>query len=754
MFSQLSPGLRAGQSEMVVLQSVNVEVVFHNLLCETVLTQTYQNLEKQVIEAVYTFPLPVRAALLGLKVVMGERELRGVVKAKALAEEEYEDALAEGNAAIMLEEADSGLYTMNVGNLLAGETIAVSVTYAELHDWRDDTLRYFLPTTIAPRYGDPEDAGLQPHQIPETSLLAENRFHIRLSLTGSLSDAAIESPSHQVTVAPSAAKTVVTLSAGVAFMDRDFVLNIRKTRESRDMVLMGRDLDNGYAVLASFIPSLPVSENPAPRSVKILVDCSGSMNGDAILQARQAVNDILQILRPSDYFNIFTFGNTCTAFFDRQMPADKDHITAIRRKLRALEADMGGTELALALQTAFASPGPSMPQDILLITDGEIWKGEEVIGMAKAAGHRVFLVGVGSSVSESFVRNLAHETGGACELVAPDENMAENIVRHFKRIYLNRVDNVTVRWPGNPKRITPKSPGPVFAGDTLHLFAFFADKPSGSVCLDMVLDDGQTISQSLILPNAALSVETAETGQTDIPDAVARCGIQTAIKEEPETIAADLALRYQLMSPHTRYIVVAERSEAEKEKGRKLPVLRKVPEMMAAGHAGMGSVVFENRVPGSASPPYFAAYIRSQKTSVSRTQKNGITPTQFVRRCNRLYKSTPWPVIKIRTYADLEHCGLPKPVLAALKTIPERHSKTVPEALYVVLFLHILMHSPMVPEFRFMLRLAIRRAFNMYHPDPALIQDMTDAFGGITMHEWGPEFTAEIKAEEEQDGDD
>jgi Ca-activated chloride channel family protein len=539
-------------------------------------------------------------------------------------------------------------------------------------------------------------------------------------------------------------------------MDRDFVLNIRKTRESRDMVLIGRDLDNGYAVLASFVPSMPVSENSAPRSVKILVDCSGSMNGDSILQARQAVNDITQILRPSDYFNIFTFGNTCTAFFDRQVPADKDHITSIRRKLRSLEADMGGTELALALQTAFASPGPSMPQDILLITDGEIWKGEEVIGMAKAAGHRVFVVGVGSSVSESFVRNLAHETGGACELVAPDENMAENIVRHFRRIYLDGVDNVTVHWPGHPKRITPKSPGPVFAGDTLHLFAFFADKPAGSVCLDMVLDDGQTVSQSLILPDAAMSVETAETGQTDLPDAVARCGIQLAIKEEPETIAADLALRYQLMSPHTRYIVVAERSEAEKEKGRKLPVLRKVPQMMAAGHAGMGSVVSED------SPLYCtkimktsssssATWIRCQKTSVSKTQEDGINPMQFVQRCNRIYGFTPWPVLKIRTYADLEHCGLPKPVLAALKTIAERHSKSAPEALYIVLFLHILMHSPMVPEFRFMLRLAIRRAFNMYHPDPSLIQEMMDTFGGITMYEWGPEFTAEIKAEEEQD---
>jgi len=27
-------------------------------------------------------------------------------------------------------------------------------------------LRFFLPTTLAPRYGDPHQAGLQEHQVP------------------------------------------------------------------------------------------------------------------------------------------------------------------------------------------------------------------------------------------------------------------------------------------------------------------------------------------------------------------------------------------------------------------------------------------------------------------------------------------------------------------------------------------------------------------------------------------------------------
>ncbi|SPD75429.1 hypothetical protein PITCH_A580032 [uncultured Desulfobacterium sp.] len=54
-------------------------VVLNNLLSEAYLTQVYQNQEEKPIEAVYTFPLPSRAVLLGVKITIGERKLQGVV---------------------------------------------------------------------------------------------------------------------------------------------------------------------------------------------------------------------------------------------------------------------------------------------------------------------------------------------------------------------------------------------------------------------------------------------------------------------------------------------------------------------------------------------------------------------------------------------------------------------------------------------------------------------------------------------------
>ena len=281
----------------VALQSVNVEAEIENLLCEVTIKQVYSNLEKVNIEAVYTFPLPLGAVLLDMTIKTKTKELRGVVIEKAEAEERYEDAVTDGDTAIMLEQVEPGLYTMNAGNLQPEDTIEISITYAELFKWRDNSLRFFLPTTIAPRYGDPESVGIQPHQAPEYDLMADNPFAITISVFGELADASFKSPSHKIVSERKDGKTVVSLKKGQALMDRDFVLNIIMETEEKSFAIIDRDFD-GHIAMASFYPKFPGVSVKAPRCITIIVDCSGSMGGDSIAQARKALQKILEDLRP------------------------------------------------------------------------------------------------------------------------------------------------------------------------------------------------------------------------------------------------------------------------------------------------------------------------------------------------------------------------------------------------------------------------------------------------------------------------
>ncbi len=359
--------------------------------------------------------------------------------------------------------------------------------------------------------------------------------------------------------------------------------------------------------------------------------------------------------------------------------------------------------------------------------------------MMRKSWHRVFTVGVGSAVSEWFVRQLAKETGGACELVSPRENMAEKIVHHFRRIYLPRADHVEFQWPVQPSRTAPRIIGPVYDGDTLHIFGFFTEKPQGPVILTMTLADGRTFSQSAI-PSDLESPFT----DNGLPGALARLGVHEALADMHKSEAQQLALKYQLVSSYTNYIVVAERSDLEKT--RELPALRKVPQMLAAGWGGTGSIASERRVMYSLSASladYDEPTFLRRKQSVSeerQREQQQPTPFEFARRCNDLHANWISPKLQLLSFDDLRIYGLPERVVSALKTIADQYAPQIPEKLIVLAFLIVLLESAIAGEFDRNTRRVVQMACKTLRPNDGLIQVMAEAFADIKTDDWGPRF--------------
>ena len=585
----MTSAMTGSHGERLALADVSIAAVLRDLLSEVTVSQTYRNDEKVNIEAVYTFPLPLDAVLLAFTVKIGERSLSGVVVEKTAAEAQYEEAVASGDAAVMLEEAEPGLYTMNLGNLLPGETATITLRYALLYRWAGERLRILLPTTIAPRYGA---SPLQPHQAPEQALTVENRFSLSVEIHGALRNAQFECPSHQVALTRSEDHATLAFARDRAVMDRDVVLNVRAPNATRSFALCGAD-GAGSAALASFQPFFPGLRQPRPLNLAIVIDCSGSMKGDSIQQARQALEGMLDALAPSDRLNIIAFGTSTKPFADQLLPCTPANLDRARKFARALDADMGGTEIGAALQAASRMLGDVPSGDVFLVTDGEVSSWQEVVAAAKNAGDRVFTVGVGSAVSEAFVRGLAIATGGHCELVTPAEGMADKVVRHFGRIRAPRAKRTTVRWPTGAVDLAPADIGAVFEGDTVTTCARFAQPlTGGSAVLEIETESGEIVSQEVAINPAPLGSDI------DGLSTVARLAAAARLKEMDGAAAAATALHYRLVSRWTNVLVVAERAEGEK--AQDMPQLRKVPQTLAAGHAGVGAVDYFAIEPGPA----------------------------------------------------------------------------------------------------------------------------------------------------------
>ncbi len=404
-------------------------------------------------------------------------------------------------------------------------------------------------------------------------------------MKGLLRQAQFQCPSHAIDIQELPEHTRIQLQDGRGFLDRDLILLMHYGGEKVSAVC-APDGDH-YAALASFCTELPevAGQDAAvsPRIFKILVDCSGSMLGDSIAQARIALLNIIDGLRPMDRFSLIRFGSHIAKDIAAPVAATAANIARAREMLARMDADLGGTEIFAALQETLQMENDERPADLLLITDGEVWDaaGEEsrsraIIDLANATWQRIFSVGVGSSVSERLVRELAEQTGGACELGNPEEGMAEKIERHFKRIHLPRAQSLEIRWPAEPE--WQQQLKPLFAGDTLHVFARFPEKPAGSVALQVDFGNGAECRQ--VVP---LQVRS-ETGGSDI---LARLAANARMQEQESRDAiVKIASEYQLLSEHTAYLVTEVRPGELKSDG--MPDLRKVPVMLASGWGGLG----------------------------------------------------------------------------------------------------------------------------------------------------------------------
>ena len=89
-------GLLNAEGAPVPLVGVSARAEIRDYACRLVLSQRFRNDETQPIEAVYKFPLDEGAALCGFEVEIDGRIVRGHVKEREKAFEEYDEALTAG----------------------------------------------------------------------------------------------------------------------------------------------------------------------------------------------------------------------------------------------------------------------------------------------------------------------------------------------------------------------------------------------------------------------------------------------------------------------------------------------------------------------------------------------------------------------------------------------------------------------------------------------------------------------------------
>lgn len=156
-----------------------------------------------------------------------------------------------------------------------------------------------------------------------------------------------------------------------------------------------------------------------PLNLSLVIDTSGSMQGEPIEYARQGLERMLDGLEPGDRINLVTFSTAARVAVEHVEGDAPELINAID----ALHAD-GGTNIYDGLRTGFelvdAHYVEGAQNRVVLLSDGEATQGitndAKIVEMAAAyagLGYGLTTIGVGTDFDVDLMRTLSEQASGS-----------------------------------------------------------------------------------------------------------------------------------------------------------------------------------------------------------------------------------------------------------------------------------------------------------------------------------------------------
>jgi Ca-activated chloride channel family protein len=134
------------------LKHTDVKATVSGFIARVRVTQTFYNPLDEKIEAVYVFPLPHESAVDEMTMVIGERRIVGLIKRRAEARSIYENAIAAGQTAALLEQERPNIFVQSVGNIPPKQEVKIEISYVDVLAYDMGVYEFHFPMVVGPRY--------------------------------------------------------------------------------------------------------------------------------------------------------------------------------------------------------------------------------------------------------------------------------------------------------------------------------------------------------------------------------------------------------------------------------------------------------------------------------------------------------------------------------------------------------------------------------------------------------------------------
>lgn len=553
------PPLVGGSFDVEKVRS-EVRVRLEGRVAQVEVTEWFRNQGRRVAEGHYLYPLPGEAVFQGFSLFQGDAELRGEIMDADEARAIYEEIVRRRADPALIELAGHGLLRARVFPIEAGEERKVTLRYTQVLGRAGNALQLVyaggvrggVAASRAPWSGE-EARTLREHRVAQTlfEVVAED------------GEAYLEpfSPTHTLESRRERGRLVVRVQ-GEASGRLALFFPLAGDAVGVSLATHRPVGDDGY-----FMLTLSPGRNPGvvqPRDVTVVLDVSGSMSGEKMVQARAALHAFLGTLDGDDRFRLVAFSSDVRPQAEGWTTPRDRGLDRARSWVDGLVAD-GGTNIGGALDEAFRleSPEGRLPV-VVFLTDGLPSVGEQSPerladrAQARAGRARVFAFGVGHDVNTHLLDRLGEAGRGSTEYVQPGENVERALsVLATKVRYPVLTDLELDGAPVRLSEIYPVRIPDVFAGEELVLFGRYQGEGSGRVGIRGQRSGRvERFSTSGVFPRASdangyMPRLWASRKLGHLTRQIWTEGETPGLVEEIRT----LALRYGLPSPYTSYLV-------------------------------------------------------------------------------------------------------------------------------------------------------------------------------------------------------
>jgi Ca-activated chloride channel family protein len=666
------------------LDRLDVRTTITGLTARTVLTTEFVNAHDTALEATYVFPLPDRAAVTGMTMTADGRTVEAELQERAAARAAYDRAVTAGQRASIAEQDRPDVFTMRVGNIVAGERVSVELRLVGPLPYEDGAATFRFPLVVAPRYvpGTPRPGpaagdGRLPDTdaVPDASRISPpvllpgfpNPLHLSVDVhldPAGLTLGDVRSSLHTVT----GADGHLSIAPGEK-ADRDFILRLGYAPGSSAAVAVpdADDDDREQGTYQVTVVPPVAAGGTRPKDVVLLLDRSGSMGGWKMVAARRAAARVVDTLTTDDRFAVLTF--------DHQIERPDDLGSGLmeasdRHRFRAVEhlsrADArGATEMLAPLHeglTLLAASAADRDRVLVLVTDGQVGNEDQILqDVTPLIGStRLHTVGIDRAVNAGFLGRLAALGAGRCELVESEDRLDEAMEHIHRRIGSPVVTGLVLSADGLTLLDDTRSPGRLpglYPGVPLVLAGRYAGAVAGTVTVTGRTRDDEAYTATVPVQQreeAAVTAQWARALLRDLEDRYA-AGDRSL---EPAIVA--MSLRFGVLCRFTAYVAVDSRVVNEDGETRRvtqpveLPSGWEVPGEQPMLLASAVAPPMPPPVAGSITPQFAPVRASAPRGTVGRPMTFAAVSSSLTARSGGAATSSGLSVVDVRQIAAVE----------------------------------------------------------------------------------------------------